>query len=64
MFLTEEILKCTLDFVTSESITWEMIKYLILFVWLCLFVIDARPVAAPDTREVPELLSACARMDI
>ena len=32
--------------------------------WLCLVVIDASPVAAPDTREVLDLLSACARMDI
>jgi hypothetical protein len=27
-------------------------------------VIDARPVAVPDTNEIPDLLSACARMDI
>ena len=27
-------------------------------------MIDASPVAAPDTREVPDLLSACARMYI
>ena len=27
-------------------------------------MVDASPVAAPDTREVPDLLSACARMDI
>ena len=40
-----------------------MIKSSILLLWLCLVVIDASPVAAPDTREVPELLSACARMD-
>ena len=41
-----------------------MIKYLILLWWLCLDVIDASPVAAPDTREVLDLQSACARMDI
>ena len=62
--LKEDILKCTLDFVTSESRTWRMIKYLILLWWLCLVVIDASPVAAPDTREVLDLQSACARMDI
>ena len=27
-------------------------------------VVDASPVAAPDTREVPDLSSACARMDV
>ena len=36
----------------------------ILLWWRCLVVIDASSVAAPDTREVPYLLSACARMDI
>ena len=41
-----------------------MIKYSILFLWLCLVVIDASPAAAPDTREVPDLQSGCARMDI
>ena len=41
-----------------------MIKYLILLLWLWLIVIDASPVAAPDIREVLNLLSACARMDI
>ena len=32
--------------------------------WLCLAVIDASPVAAPDTNEALDLQSACARMDI
>ena len=41
-----------------------MIKRFILLVWLCLVVIDASPVAATDTTEVPDLLSACARIDI
>ena len=64
IFLKSDILKCTLDFVTSESITWKMIKYFILLWLLCLVVIDASPVAAPDTNEVLDLQSACARMDI
>ena len=41
-----------------------MIKHFILLVWLCLVVIDCSPVAVPETREVPDLLSACARIDI
>ena len=41
-----------------------MIKYLILLWWLCLVVIDASPVAAPDTREISDRQSACARRDI
>ena len=63
MFLKVDILKCTLDFVTSESITWKVTKHFILLLWLCLVVIDAGPVAAPDTKEVSDLFSACARMD-
>ena len=61
--MIEDIPKCTLDFVPSESITWKMIKYYILVLWLCLVVIDASLVAVPETREVPDLLLACARMD-
>ena len=57
-------MKCRLDFVISESMTWKIIKYFILSLWLCLVVMHASPVAAPDTREVPALLSTCARMDI
>ena len=41
-----------------------MIKYLISLLRLCLVVIEASPVAAPDTREVLDLQSACARMDM
>ena len=41
-----------------------MIQYLILLCWLCLVVIDASPVAAPDTSEVPDLQTACSRMDM
>ena len=41
-----------------------MIKHFILLVWLCLVVIDASPVAATDNNEVPDLLSACARINI
>ena len=41
-----------------------MIKSSIILLWLCLVVIDAIPVVAPDTREVPDLSLACARMDI
>ena len=41
-----------------------MIKYSILLWWGCLLVIDASPVAAPDTRDVPDLQSACTSMDI
>ena len=59
-----DILKCKLDFVTSELITRRMIKYFILLCWLSFVVIDASPVAAPDTKEVRDLLSACARMDV
>ena len=62
--LEEDIPKCSLDCVTSESITWKMIEYFILLWWLCLVVIDAIPVAAPDTKEVPDLQWACARRDI
>ena len=41
-----------------------MIKYFILLVWLCSVVIDASLVAAPDTKKVLDLQSACARIDI
>ena len=41
-----------------------MIQYFILLLCLCLVVIDTSPVAAPDTREVPDLQLACARMDM
>ena len=41
-----------------------MIKSSILLLWLCLVVIDASPVAEPDTREVLDLQSVCPRMDI
>jgi hypothetical protein len=64
IFLKADRLKCTLDFVTSESITWKMIICFILWLWLCLVVIDASPVATSDTREVRDLQSACAAMDI
>jgi hypothetical protein len=40
-----------------------MMKYFILLLWLCLAVIDASPVAARDTKEGSDLLSACARID-
>ena len=40
-----------------------MIKYFIILLSPCLVVIDASPVAAPS-RGVPDLQSACARMDI
>ena len=63
ILLKEGIPKCTLDFVTSESIASRMIKYFISLWWLCLVVIDASTVAAPS-RGVPDILSACARMDI
>ena len=39
----------------------DQVCYLTMIV--SLIVIDASPVAAPDPREVPDLLSACARMD-
>ena len=51
----EDILKCAIDFVALESITWKMINYSILLLWLCLVVINASPVAAPDIKEVPDL---------
>ena len=35
-----------------------------LLLWLCLVVIDASSVAAPNIREVSEFQSACARMDM
>ena len=41
-----------------------MIKYLILLLWLCLVLTDASLFAAPDTREVLDIQSACARMDM
>ena len=41
-----------------------MIKFYILLWWLCLVVINTSPVAAPDTREIPDLQSARTRMDI
>ena len=41
----------------------KIVKYFILLRWLCLVVIDASPVAAP-CGGVPDLLSACASMDI
>ena len=41
-----------------------MIKYFILWWRLCLVVIDASLFPTPDTREVPDLYSVCARMDI
>ena len=40
-----------------------MIKYFIILLPLCSVVIDASPIAAPS-RGVPDLLSACARMDV
>ena len=64
IFLKSDILKCTIDLVTSESITWKMIKYFIILLSLCLVFFNASPVAAPDTSEVPDLQSACAIMDI
>ena len=41
ILLKEDMLKCTLDYVILESITWEMIKYFVILLWLCLVVIDA-----------------------
>ena len=40
-----------------------MIKYFILLRWLCLVVIDASLVAAPDIKKVPDLQSVYATMD-
>ena len=40
-----------------------MTKYFISLWWLCLVVTDASPVASPS-RGVPDLFTACARMDI
>ena len=41
-----------------------MIKYFNILWCLCLVVIDASPVAAPGSKGVPDLQSACARIDI
>ena len=41
-----------------------MIKHFILLLWLCLVVIDACPDTASDIRDVLDLPSACARMDM
>ena len=41
---------------------WSLGRW-ILLLWLCLVVIDASPVTAPDTREVLDLQSACTSMD-